>query len=57
MWPFTSKNKGKVRPKTPFEYFLLGVAHGKKSRKKYGRPASPPSYRLSEQFNNQPNKI
>lgn len=46
MWPFKNKEK-KWKPKTDFEYFLLGFLHARELRKKYKRPP-PPTYTPSK---------
>ncbi len=37
MWPF-KKKENKWKPKSDFDYFLLGSIHGIKLRKKIGKP-------------------
>jgi len=40
MWPFKRKEKNRD-PRTDFEYFLLGIAHGQELRRKYPQPKAP----------------
>ncbi len=44
MWPFKKKEK-EWKPKSDFDYFLLGIAHARQLRKEIGRQ---PVYRPSK---------
>lgn len=44
MWPFKKKEK-KLKPRSPIDYFLLGLSIQMEMRKKFGRP---PTYTPSK---------